>query len=372
MALRKITLTCTALAIASTIAFATIHDEATPSAHAESFVSSKVLRAALLATHPGAELTSLFLVDVRGSADLVPVSTFGHLPDATVRAAIVPGKTDVLATADVTPTRDLSFNAALFHLRPHAPPVRLVDRVVHASTPLVTAQGRVFVSRGEPGKEIEGQMRIDSLTIDEIDLVSGQSKTIHQMQGFLLFLVGSLGDQIIVYRVSPNHADLVAITPDTGKVRVIVQELPPYARDFSLDAQHHALVFQNRHENDSSTWTIERIDVRSGKTQRLYSSPSMTLAPFVLPHGGVLYNPPGQGLTTLDAPVSIASPLGAGVDVVQKATADGRYLCALHTQPSEFGVPFVMDTQSGATRVLPVPAKTRVSMAGFVEAGGAP
>lgn len=372
MALRKITLTCSALALASAIAFATIHDEATPSAHAESFVSSKVLRAALLATHPGAELTSLFLVDVRGSADLAPVSTFGHLPDATVRAAIVPGKTDVLATADVTPTRDASFNAALFHLRPNAPPTRLVDRVVHASTPLVTAQGRVFVSRGEPGKEIEGQMRIDNLTIDEIDLVSGQAKKIHQMQGFLLFLVGSLDDEIIVYRISPNHADIVAITPDTGKMRVIARELPAFARDFSIDAQNHALVFQNRDENDRDTWTIERIALRSGKGQRLYSSPSMTLAPFVLPRGGVLYNPPGHGLSTLDAPISIAGPLGAGVDVVQALTSDGRYLVALHTQPSSFAVPFVVDTQSGAVRVLAAPKATRVTIAGFVEEGGAP
>lgn len=372
MALRKITLTCGALGLAWTIAFATIHDDATPSAEAASIASPKVLRAALLATHPGAELTSLFLVDVRGSSDLAPVSTFGHLPDATVRAAIVPGKTDVLATADVTPTRDASFNAALFHLRPHAPPERLVDRVVHASTPLVTSQGRIFVSRGTPGKEIEGQMRIDDLTIDEIDLGSGKATSIHQMQGFLLFLVGSVGDEIIVYRVSPNHADIVAITPDSGKLRTIVQDLPAYARDFSIDSQNQALVFQNRHENDSGTWTIERIDLRTGKVQRLHSSPSMTLAPFVLPRGGVLYNPPGHGLSSLDAPISIAGPLGAGVDVVNATTLDGRFVAALHTQPSSFAVPFVVDTQSGAARVLSAPANTRVTLAGFVEEGGAP
>jgi len=372
MALRKLTLTFGALGLACSIAFATVHDDATPSANAAGIVSPKVLRAALLATHPGAELTSLFFVDVGSSSDLAPVSTFAHLPDATVRATIVPGKTEVLATADVTPTRDASFNAGLFFLRPHTPPVRLVDRVVHASTPLVTAQGRVFVSRGEPGKEVEGQMRVDALTIDEIDLVSGQARPVHQMQGYLLFLAGAFGDEIIVYRLQPGHADIVAIEPNGGKVRTIAGDLPPFARDFSIDSQNHTVVFQNRHESDSHTWTIERIDLRFGKGQRLYSSDSMTLAPFVLPRGGVLYNPPGHGLSSLDAPVSITGPLGAGVDVVTASTGDGRYLAALHTQPSSFSVPFVVDTQSGAARVLSAPPNTRIALAGFVEAGGAP
>lgn len=372
MALRKLTLTCGALGLACTIAFATVHDDPTPSANAASIVSPKVLRAALLATHPGAELTSLFLVDVGAAADLAPVSTFAHLPDATVRATIVPGKTDVLATADVTPTRDASFNAGLFLLRPHTPPVRLVDRIVHASTPLVTAQGRVFVSRGEPGKEVEGQMRIDTLSIDEIDLVSGQARSVHQMQGYLLFLAGAFGDEIIVYRLAPGHADIVAIESTSGKVRTIALDIPPFARDFSIDAQHRTLVFQNRHESDSQTWTIERIDLATGKGRQLYSSDSMTLAPFVLPRGGVLYNPSGRGLSSLDTPISIAGPLGSGVDVVAASTNDGRYLAALHTQPGSFAVPFVVDTQSGAARVLPAPPNTRLTLAGFVEAGGAP
>jgi hypothetical protein len=372
MALRKITLTCGALGLLCAIAFATNHDDVAPAARAAGIVTPRVPRAALLVTHPGAELTSLFFVDVRDGSALAPVTTFGHLPDATVRAAIVPGKTDVLATADVTPTHDVSFNAALFHLRPHTPPERLVDRVVHASRPLVTSAGRVFVSRGEPGKEVEGQMRVDALTIDEVDLTTGQTRSLHQMQGYLLFLAGSFGDEIIVYRIQPGHADIVAIQADTGKERFVIADLPPYARDFSIDLQHNALVFQNRHETDSQTWTIERVDLKTGKRQRLYSSPSMTLAPFALPRGGVLFNPPGHGLMPLDAQISIAGPLGAGVDVVTASTADGQYLAALHTQPSSFSVPFVVDTKSGAARVLPAPPNTRIALAGFVEEGGAP
>ncbi len=327
---------------------------------------------ALLATHPGAELTSLFLVRGEGNMDLAPVSTFGHLQDATVRATVLPGKNAVMATADVTPTRDASFNAGLFYLRPHTPPERLLDRVVHASRPLVTATGRVFVSRGEPGPDLEKTMRVDQLTIDEVDVGTGKTRSVHQIAGYLLFLAGALGDEVVVYRIFPGKADIVAVHADTGRERVIVQDVLPFARDFSIDGLNKTLVFQNRHETESETWVIERVDLVTGKMQRLYSSSSMTLAPFVLPRGSVLFNAPGNGLSALSGAQSISGPLGAGVDVVAALTGDGRYLTALHTQPSSFSVPFVVDTQTGSARVLPAPTNTRVEIAGFLAEGGAP
>src|SRR5689334_4723801 len=116
MPVRKTIVTCGVLGIALAIASAAVRNDAAPSAQAADIVLPKVPRAALLATHPGAELTSVFFVDIREGLDLAPVTTFGHLPDATVRAVVVPGKIDILATADTTPTRDASFNASLFHL----------------------------------------------------------------------------------------------------------------------------------------------------------------------------------------------------------------------------------------------------------------
>ena len=98
----------------------------------------------------------------------------------------------------------------------------------------------------------------------------------------------------------------------------------------------------------------------------------MTLAPAVLPSGGVLYNPPGRGLSPLDAEARLAGPLGPGVDLVAAATADSRWIAALHTQPSELPVPFLVDTRTGAASVLPAPRRTRVVIAGFYpENGGA-
>jgi hypothetical protein len=372
MALRKITVTCGGLGIALAVVFAAIHDNAAPSAQAADKAAPDVPRAALLATHPGAELTSLFFVDTRGTTNLAPVATFGHLPDATVRAIVIPGKNEIVATADTTPTRDASFNASLFYLRAHTPPERLVDRVVHASTPLVTSAGRVFVSRGEPGKFVDGQMRVDALTIDEIDVATGKARTVYQTNGYLLFLAGALGEEIVVYRIIPGQADIVAIDSNTGKQRFIQKNLPPFARDFSIDPSSHTLVFQNRHETDSSTWVVDRVDMKTGKGQRLFAGSSMTLAPYAIPRGGVLFNPRGYGLSALDGHSSISGPLGVGVDVVSAVTADGRYLAALHTLPSAFAVPFVVDTQSGTARVLSAPANTRVVLAGFVAETGAP
>ncbi len=357
--------------MALAFAFAAVHDDAAPSAQAADIAVPAVPRAALLATHPGAELTSLFFVDTRGNTNLAPVATFGHLPDATVRAMVIAGKSEVVATADTTPTQDASFNASLFYLRAYTPPERLVDRVVHASTPLVTSSGRVFVSRGEPGKSVDGQMRVDALTIDEIDLATGKSRITYQTNGYLLFLAGVLGDEIVLYRIVPGQADIIAVDSTTGKERFIQKNLPPFARDFSVDPSSQTLVFQNRHETDSSTWVVDRVDIKTGKSQRLFAGPSMTLAPFAVPQGGVLYNPPGHGLSALDGRLAISGPLGAGVDVVAAITADGRYLAALHTLPSAFAVPFVVDTQSGTSRVLPAPANTRVVLAGFVVERGA-
>lgn len=369
------------MGVAWAVVFSAVHDEAAPSARAADIATGSGvqdakgdprLETALLATHPGAELTSLFLIGDDGTTALAPVATFGHLPDATVRAAVIPGKKAVLATADVTPTRDASFNAGLFYLRPHMPPERLVDRIVHASRPLVTAGGRVFVCRGEPGVEIEGRMRVDRLTIDEIDIGTGRARTVGRTDGHLLFLAGALDQELIVYRVLPGKADIVAIQVDTGQERFIAREVPAFARDFSIDRPNKALVFQNRHETDSSTWVIERIDVVTGKSRRLFSSSSMTLAPFALPRGDVLFNGLGNGLSALEGRKSISGPMGAGVDVVAAVTEDGRYLAVLHTQPSQFAVPFVVDTQRGSARVLPAPPNTRVVVAGFVEEGSAP
>lgn len=187
---------------------------------------------ALLATEPQGEETALYLVEP-GAPLGAPVARFEHLEGASVQAAVVPGTRTVLAVADRTPAFDRSFASALVKLAPGAPPTWLCDRVVVASRPLITADGRVFVSRGRAGKPRDGELRVDDLTIDEIDPRTGRARTVHTMRGYLLYLAGASGDEIFVYRIRPDGADVIALSP-TGQ-RTVVASLAPTARRFSVD-----------------------------------------------------------------------------------------------------------------------------------------
>ena len=356
---------------------------------------------AILATRPGGEHTSLYLAAVGAApADLPgPVATFNHLAGAAVRAAIVPETDTVLAIADVATTRDASFNASLFKLAPHTPPERLCDDVVHGSRPLVTSSGRAFVARGlagpadPPGKPLV--YRVDQLSVDEVDLGTGATRTIHSYSGYLTFLAGSRGREVFLYRVGPAGADLVAVDVDSGEPRVILGDMPPYARDFSIDDAAGAIVFQERHETDSATWVVDRVDLATGSRERLHESRSMNLAPHSWPDGGVTYNPDGRaglsiliggltgGLTGGAPPLHDGSaqpgaaaarplvgplpkPLGAGVDLVLATSSDRAWIAVLHTAPGALPVPFAISAETGRAAAVAAPPGTRVTIAGFV------
>lgn len=326
---------------------------------------------ALLATAPEGAHTSLYLAragDTGGAR--APVATFTHREGAAVRGAVVRGTEEVLAVADTLETRDLSFAASVFRLAPHRPPERLCDRVVHASRPLVTASGRVFVSRGRAGQEIEGRYRVDDLTVDEIDPATGAARTVLSFAGYLTFLAGAHGAEIFVYRVGDGGADLVGVDPDSGALRRIT-ELLPFARDFSVDAQTGTIVMQERDEHDARAWVIERVDLTTGARTRLYRSSSASMAPFAWPGGGVGLSERGRGLSLLGGARPLAAaPLGDGVDLVRAISADGAWVAALHTVAGRLPVPFAVDTRTGAAAALPAPSGVRIEIAGFV-AGGA-
>lgn len=339
-------------------------------AHAAPPPSPHGPRVALVATFPGAAHSSLYLVQAGDTADPAPVATFAHLPDAAVRAAVLPASDTVLAAAEVAETRDRSFNASLFRLRPHAPPEALCDRVVHASRPLITPAGRVFVSRGTAGPAQEGRMRVDHLTLDEIDPQTGAARVVHALEGHLGFLAAWAGHELVVYRIFPGGADLVGVDPDTGAVRPILAHLPPFARDFSVDAAGKRLVFQNRQTTDARTWEVVEVELATGRSRPLHAGPSMTMAPAVLPEGGVVFNPAGAGLRPLDAALRVDGPLGAGVDVIAASSPQIPYLAALHTVAGALPVPFLLDTRTGAAALLPAPKGARLAIAGFAVTNG--
>lgn len=331
----------------------------------------------MLATAPGALHTSLYHASALNGEVSAPLATFTHLPGAVVRGAVLPGTDVVIASADTAETRDPSFNASLFRVAPHTPPERLCDGVVHAARPLVTPAGRVFVSRGAPGPVDDGpiaKMRVDALSIDEVDPWTGALHTVHTASAYLTFLAGALGDELIVYRVSPEGADIAGVDPDTGAVRTIVPHLPPFARDFSVDAEAGALVYQGRHEADARTWTIERVDLGTGRTTRLHEGPDMNLAPHAWLGGGVAYNPESRaGLTLLGGGVVAGGLPEGGVDWVLSISETGRWAAGLHTVAGALPVPFALDVESAHGVVLQGPPGARIAVAGLVSSeGGAP
>ncbi|HTN82761.1 MAG TPA: hypothetical protein VL242_03725 [Sorangium sp.] len=345
-----------------------------PAALAAPGARSSAAKVAILASTPGAARSTLHIAAVGGKKAGPALATLQHLSDAVVRARVVPRTSIVVATADTSPSRDRSFNASLFRIEPHAEPVALCDGVVHASRPLVTAAGRVFVSRGVAGPEppLDGdlaRLRVDTLTIDEIDLANGASRTVHSVAGHLAFLAGEWRGDLVIYRVAPGSADIVLVNPDTGATRVVVPSIPPFARDFSIDAATAALVFQNRHEVDPGTWVIDQLDLRSGKRARLETSANNGLAPHAWPGGGLAYTPDrAAGLLVVGARAAIRGPLGAGVDAIQAVSPDASWVAALHTNPSAFAVPFAIHAASGEVAAIPAPPGARIAVAGFTTA----
>ncbi|WP_437959731.1 hypothetical protein WME76_08840 [Sorangium sp. So ce119] len=345
-----------------------------PAALAAPNPSAASTRVAILATYPGAALTTLHIASLGGAKAGPALATLRHLSDAVVRARVVPRTPIVLATADTSPSRDRSFNASLFRIEPHAAPVALCDGVVHASRPLVTAGGRVFVSRGVAGPEPPpdgdlARLRVDALTIDEVDLATGATRAVHRHTGYLAFLAGAWDDELVVYRVAPRSADIVLVNPDTGATRVIAPSIPPFARDFSIDAAAGALVYQGRHEVDPGTWVIERLDLKTGKRTRIETSASNGLAPHAWPGGGLAYTPDRRtGLVLVGARAALRGPLGAGVDAVQAVSPDAAWVAALHTNPSAFPVPFAIHAESGEVAAIPAPSGARIAVAGFTTA----
>ena len=352
---------------------------ATPAA-APASAAARGPTVALLATRPGAGFTSLVLARAGESAAPVPVARFDHADGAEVKGAILPGTSTVIAVADTAETRDLSFASSLFRVEPHRPAERLCDGVVYASRPLVTAAGRVFVSRGTAGPEpalapdaSKLAAREDALSIDEIDPTSGRARTVHTFSGYLAFLAGEHEREILVYRIGAAGADLIGVDADTGKVRVVAPSLLPFARDFSVDTARDAVVFQERDERDSGAWVIDRMSLTTGARTRLAVSNSMSLSPSVWPGGGVAYAPDSRGgLALIGRDMKpIHAPTGDGVDQVQALSPDGAWVAALHTRPGQLPIAFAIESTTGRTLALTAPAGARVAIAGFVAEGAA-
>lgn len=323
----------------------------------------------LLATRPRTGVTTLHRA--RTGALSAPLVTLAHHGEAVVRAAVHPGGA-VWATVDVEAARDPSFAASLLRLSPGRGPERLAEDVVYASRPLVTADGRVFVTRGSAGA-VGPAGRVDELHVDEID-ETGASRTVLAAPGFALFLAGAAGGELVLYHVVPEaqgsgaRASLLAVDPDTAAVRALAQ-IPPFARDFSI--AEGDVVFQDLAPD--GTFGVQRVSLRGGAPRAEGpGAGAPRLAPFAWEGVGLLRSDE-RGLLVRGEPRRAPGRAPDDVEQILDVSADGAAVAGLRHRPGRSAsgqgpVPFVLRAD-GELLDLPSPDGARVAVAGFSRGG---
>lgn len=328
-------------------------------------------RVVMLSGIPGSTTTDVVTAGA-GSGDTPAVlATIEHLPEAVVRGALLPDGT-VVVVADTVPMRERSWAASLLRVEPGRPPRALVDRVYHASRPLVTGVGRLFVQRGKLGSTptSSSALRVDDLTVEEVDPSSGSTREIMSWQGYETHLAGSLDREILVYRVGPKGADLVATDMDTGQVRVVIPSWPGMARDFSVDEQGRELVVQQLDEGPPRRWVVERVALDTGHRRVLASSEHRDLVPYAWPGGGTLVNPEDRrGPKLLSTGGRVDKPDGAGVLWLRGASPDRAWLFGSWSLPGQLPEGVVVRVADGKVVRIPRVEGHRVDVLGL-QGGG--
>lgn len=260
-------------------------------------------------------------------------------PDETFRGVVLPGTRTVALVRIAALYRDPSFAATLSLVTPGQPERVLATDLVRASKPVLIGS-RLFVERGRAGVPSPSDTRVDALTISEVDVASGRLRTVYEARGFWTHLAGAIGRELIVYSAGPTGAKLEAVHVDSLAVRTLVAALPPMAHDFAVDAANRSVLFTIA-EPGVERWFVERVDLTTGRRERLGEGDQVALLPTVLP-GGFAYAPaPGRGLSWLGRDGVALPSRGDGFERVRFVT-DGLVF-ARHEVPGD--APFVTVTR---------------------------
>ncbi|MDP1830214.1 MAG: hypothetical protein Q8L48_43520 [Archangium sp.] len=289
-----------------------------------------------------------------------PVARFSHGEGSAVLGSLLPRSRVVIASATTASRGDLSFSNVLVRLEAGKPARLLASQLAYGSRPLVTAEGRVFISRGVAGPDSD-ELRVDALSVEEIDPATARTRPVYATQGAFTFLAGALGRELIIYEVTPRAARLIAVHVDTLAVREVLPTMAGLAHDFVVDAARRRVLFTQGTPGGRS-WFVEEVDLVSGASKRLVEGPEVTLLPAVWPDGRVLISTgAGAGLETLGGE-RVVPAHGAGFErlVVQHQ----GLIVGLHERPSDF--PSVFATQHGKPVTLAAPSSSRLDVAGVI------
>lgn len=305
-----------------------------------------------------------------------PLGSVGHVKGSAIRGATLGRIAFVVASEEAE--RGTTYDGALYRVE-SGRVSKLCSGVSRAATPIVTKTGRVLVARGIDGRDPpadEAQkliLRTDTLTIDDVDPITGAIRTLWTGTGYQAFLAAlTPRDELVVYHSTPKGAELLILDPGTSPslaARVSARSpLSPFARDFSIDRTHNALVF-------ATTGEVASLDLGTLAQKSLYRTPNEHPMPFALPSGDVALSSDGdKGLAILQAGQHrLLSPLGDGSDAATHADGSGRWITVRHTPKAQSNddPPLVVawDPLTNKTQRLDVPAAHFVEPFGFV--GGA-
>ncbi len=274
----------------------------------------------------------------------------------------------------------------------------LIDRVYHGTRPLLLDDGRAIVQRGTEGSEpseedlAAGRMRVDHLTIEQVDLSGNQSKVLSRFDGYIAFIAGVLRHEVFVYRVGPDGADIIGVDADSGRERTIVRPLPPYARDFSVDAQGEALLFTEADPGHPGQWVAQRLSVAppapsattvspasklpvAALLERLATASHPGMAPTAWIGRGIALNKDLAGLQ-ISGGTSTATkaPFATGVDLVREffIARNDTWALAMHHVEGQLPEPVVIHTGTMNVQRIAAPAQALVDLAGVLEPPGTP
>jgi hypothetical protein len=217
-------------------------------------------------------------------------ATIHHAPNAPIRGDVLADRESLVVAFepdDADPRDDF---ASEVHRVDRQGAKRLVGGAYRATRPFVAVSGKVFIERGKAGSEPSteaaqrGLLRIDLLTLDELDARSGAVRTLAAWSGYTMHIAGEWRDSLVIYRVGPNSADIVLIRTSDGSV---VRSVPvePYARDFVIAGDQ--IAFGNHNPAIAHRWVLQTIDLRSFATSTLGETTGQSPVPFVTAQGAI-------------------------------------------------------------------------------------
>lgn len=352
-----------------------------PRAEATPLPKVRPFAAVVLATPHDAEATRAEVrrirVDAEGAAQKDALLGDVTLPPGGVARGVLEKDDAAWVVADDDARSD--FGAALYRVT-GGTTTKVASGVLHASRPLRTASGALYIERGTPGampapeEARAGLLREDTLTVDRVEGTS--LRTVYRTRGYATHLAGALPGQLVVYRVEPTRiagnygsvASVVLVDEASGSTRTVA-EVPPFARDFSV--QGSALYFDDRDPVDAGRWHVMRLDLGTG-TLDVITSRALAAPAVLATAGGIAVTADGTaGLAFSPHSMHgarIFAPLGPGFYAPLDAVPGQGTVVAAFTPARGYDVLVAMDPQGAAVRLSG--ADERLELLGVVGTNG--